>query len=101
MTSNLEFYEALREHIPPEAARLIADRVPQTEQLATKADLGAVRAEMAELRADLRGEMAGLRTEMAELKADIRGWMLSFFVPLWIGVYATLGALVISIVVRG
>lgn len=79
MESNIEFYEALRAHMPDEVARLIADHMPQTEELATKRDL------------------LELRVELAELKADIRGWMLSFFVPLWIGVYGTLAAVVISI----
>lgn len=40
------------------------------------------------------------KADLAELKADMRGWMLAFFVPLWIGVYGTLGAVVISILVK-
>ncbi len=40
---------------------------------------------------------AKLDTALAEFRAEMRGWMLAFFVPLWIGVYLTLGAIVISI----
>ena len=36
----------------------------------------------------------------AEFKAAMRSWMLAFFVPLWIGVYLSLAAIVISIFVR-
>lgn len=79
MSSNIEFYDELRRHISEEAVMLIANRSVDTDQSATKADLE---------------HMA------TQLKADMRGWMLSCFVPLWIGVYATLGALVISIVLR-
>lgn len=39
------------------------------------------------------------RSELAEFKAELRGWMLGFFVPLWIGVYLTLAAIVVSIFV--
>lgn len=79
-TSGIEFYEALRAYIPEEAARLIAERSPQPRDLATRADVQAA---------------------VAELKADIRGWMLAFFVPLWIGVYGTLAAIVISMLSGG
>jgi hypothetical protein len=67
--------------------------VAVTEELATKSDLR-------ELRHELSGEIQELRSDFAEFKADMRGWMLQFFVPLWIGVYATLGALVVSIVLK-
>lgn len=82
-TSDIEFYESLRAHIPEEAARLIAERFPKPRDLATKGDLQEV------------------RTEIQELKADIRGWMLAFFVPLWIGVYGTLAAVVVSLLGGG
>ena len=82
MATNIEIYEALKGTVGEDAARMVAEAVPRTEHLATKADL------------------AELRTDFAEFKADMRGWMLTFFVPLWIGVYGTLAAVVISIIVR-
>lgn len=66
-----------------QGARLIGEVVPATENLATKDDIQE------------------LRLEFAEFRAEIRGWLLKFFVPLWIGVYAALGAMIVSIVVRG
>ena len=46
-----------------------------TDELATKADLEAVRtelkAEMAELRTGLKAEMADIRTEMADIRTEI------------------------------
>jgi hypothetical protein len=38
-----------------------------------------------------------LDAKLAEFKSEMRSWMLSFFVPLWIGVYASLAAIVVSI----
>ncbi len=83
MPTHIELYEALKPTIGEEPARLIAEAVPAAQELATKADLQV------------------LRTDLAEFKAEMRGSMLQFFVPLWIGVYATLGALIVSIVVKG
>lgn len=54
--------------------------VPGTEQLATKADL-------AELKVDLKAEIR-------ESKAELMPWTLTFFVPLWLGVWGMLAALV-------
>lgn len=79
MVTNIELYEALKSRLGEEGARLLAERFPRSEELVTKADL---------------------RAELAELKADMRGWMLAFFVPLWIGVYGTLAAVVALVVVR-
>lgn len=93
-TSDIEFYEGLRAHIPEEAARLIAERFPQPRDLATKGDLR-------ELEAARSKDIQGVRIEIQELKADIRGWMLAFFIPLWIGVYGTLAAVVISLLGGG
>lgn len=78
--------KAPRAHLPDEVARVIADRL-LSQELATKSDIQ-----------ELRNEF---KLEMAELKADMRGWMLAFSVPLWIGVYGTLAAVVISIILRG
>lgn len=104
MGTNIELYEALRGHVGDEGARLIAEVVPATDDLATRDDLqiglDGLRQEMDGLRQDMRLGFAEFRAEMADFKAEIRGWLLKFFVPLWIGVYATLGAMIVSIVVR-
>jgi hypothetical protein len=75
--SQLEFYESLKPHVGEEGARLIAEVFPQTEYITEEF----------------------FKAEMAEFKAEMRSWMLAFFVPLWIGVYLSLAAIVISIFV--
>lgn len=118
--SNIELYHALRVHLPEEAARLIADRLPHTEELATKSDIHALelstksdirmleRSTKSDIRAlelSTKGDIRELRlateVQIQELRADIRGWMLTFFVPLWIGVYGTLAAVVVTLILRG
>ena len=48
-----------------------------TSDFATKADVGELRADIAELRAELKGDMAGLRVELkgeiAELRIELKG----------------------------
>ena len=73
--TQLEFYEALKPYVGEEGARLIAEVFPPSE-LVTREYLDA---------------------KLGEFKSEMRGWMLAFFVPLWIGVYLTLGAIVISV----
>jgi hypothetical protein len=77
--TQVELYEALKPHVGEEGARLIAEVVPADEVLTVPV---------------FRRE---LDAALAEFRAEIRGWTLAFFVPLWIGVYLTLGAIVISI----
>lgn len=84
MDSNIELYEALKGYLGGEAARLIAEAVPPKAELATKTDIQL--------------EIEKLRTDFAEFKADMRRWMLAFFVPLWVGVYGTLAAVVVALV---
>ncbi len=60
-------HRRLTEAMDTETADALIERLPPDwEQLATKTDL-------AELRAELRGEMGGLRGEMGELRGDIKG----------------------------
>ena len=60
MAANLDLYEALKNFVGEDAARMIAERIPLTAQLATKADLHA-------------------------MEARIFRWMLGFFATLWLG----------------
>lgn len=43
------------------------------DDVARQSDPVAIRGEMAELRGELKGEMAELRGEMAELRAELKG----------------------------
>ncbi|MEX2393719.1 MAG: hypothetical protein WD826_04485 [Actinomycetota bacterium] len=79
--TQLEFFDALKPYVGEEGARLIAEAFPPGD-LVTKDYLDAK-----------------LDAKFGEFKAEIRGWMLAFFVPLWIGVYGTLAAIVVSILV--
>jgi hypothetical protein len=76
--THVELYEALKPHVGPEGAKLIAEVFPSSDELVTK---------------DF------FKAEFAEFKAEMRSWMLAFFVPLWIGVYLSLAAIVVSIFV--
>ena len=102
--SNVELYEALRGHVGEDAARMIADVIPPSRNLATKLDLEQARGE-------LRAEIAGVRTEVAELRGEMREgfamlrgeikassrdtmrWMLAFFIPVWAGTWGTMLAI--------
>jgi hypothetical protein len=78
LTTKIEFYDQLREHLPEPAARLIAEEMRLETDLATRADVGATHL-----------AVEGLRSSMFR-------WMLLFFAPLWIGVYATLVAILLK-----
>jgi len=77
--TKIGFYQRLREHIPEEAARMIAEEMPTESQLATKQDV-----ERTELR---------VVASVEQLRSSMFRWMLLFFVPLWAGVYGTLVAI--------
>ena len=74
-------FNGLEDTLGPEAANNLMELLPNTPaaQLVTREDMHAntalLHGEMAELRAELRGEMAELRGEMAELRAELRGEM--------------------------
>ena len=81
MATKIELYERLREHIPTEAARLIAEEMTTETHLAAKIDALA----------------AATKADIESLRAGMFRSMLFFFLPLWIGVYATL----VAILLRG
>lgn len=86
MPTTVELYEALKDTVGNEAARMIADAIPQAADLATKVDI-----------ASLREGMEQLRGEIHAAEARITRWMLTFFIPLWAGVWATVLAIVLKI----
>ena len=68
-----EVYDALIEAGTSEAkAKAAAGAIPLAEHLATKDDIGAVRAEMADLKAELKEDISTVRAEMADLKAELK-----------------------------
>lgn len=77
MITNVEPYEALKDAIPVEAAKMIAEVVPPAKELATKSDI-----------AELRGDMH------QGFERQIR-WMFGAMIPLWLGLYGTLITLLI------
>lgn len=82
--SNVELYEALKGSIREAAARMIAEVVPPSRELATKTDIANVLTELAVL----RGEVKSI--------ARLQQWMLGFFVPLWVGTFGTVVAVVLK-----
>lgn len=79
----LELHRLLEERLGPRAAGLLMDQLPPVgwPELATKADLAQLgarlRIEMAEFRADirteLRTEIAGVRSELAGIRVELAG----------------------------
>ncbi|MGH9324562.1 MAG: hypothetical protein ACRD3V_32345 [Vicinamibacteria bacterium] len=105
MTTRIEFYQRLREHIPDAAARLIAEETKVEGEVPSKADLSlteerlGARIVVTEERFDARLALTEQRllTSIEQLRSSMFRWQLMFFVPLWIGVYGTL----VAILVRG
>ena len=77
MSTEIEFYQRLSEHLPEEAAKLIAERIAGAERLEAKIDTLAT------------------AIQVERMRSSFFRWNLVFFVPLWIGVYATLVAMVL------
>jgi hypothetical protein len=71
MATGLEIYEAFKPTVGEEAARMLAEALPMSDQIATKADLEILR--------------VATRADLQEMKSDIFRWMLGFFATLWIG----------------
>ena len=80
--TNVELYEALKGSIPDEAARMIAEAFPQAREIATKHDI-------AELETRLSARMDALHGTTLR-------WMFGLFVPMWMGTWATVVAVVLK-----
>lgn len=94
--TNVELYEALKGSIPEHAARMIAEAYHPARDLATRHDLADLRGEMHAEFASVRHEISDLRCEIKTV-ARLQQWMLGFFVPLWVGTFGT----VIAVVLKG
>lgn len=79
--TNIELYEALKRDLNEDAARMIAEVVPPTGELATKTDV------------------ARLEAALASLGKEFGDRMLKYFVPLWIAVFGALGSMIALLVV--
>ena len=109
MSTKIELYQRLRKHIPDEAARLIVEEMPSESELATREDLHNTEAALREdlhnteaafreaihtTEAALREESHTVQMSVERLRSSMFRWQLVFFVPLWVGVYGTLVAIV-------
>jgi hypothetical protein len=116
VTTRIEFYQQLREHIPDAAARLIAEETKVEGEVPSKSDLrlteerlsANIAAVQERLAANIAAVQERLAADMAlreerllktieQTRSSMFRWQLVFFVPLWAGVYATL----VAIVLRG
>ncbi len=76
MATTLQLYDALKEHVGEDAARMIAEALPLSDRIVTESYLDA--------RLDAR---------LGAMEARIFRWMLGFFATLWlsnVGVIITL-----------
>ena len=90
--SNVELYEALKDTVGEKAARLMAEVIPAADDLARRSDIAELRLAIARLETEVTGAIGGLRTEIKEESKQTMRWMLTFFVPLWIGTWGTMVA---------
>ena len=69
-----ELYAVLERRLGQGPAGTLMELLPPVgwADVARQSDLVAIRGEMAELRGELKGEMAGLRGEIAELRGEIK-----------------------------
>lgn len=110
--TNVALYDLLKPKVGEEAARMIAEVVPPTRELATKADVKALEAATSQQFTELRGEMTSRFTELrgemntrfAEAESRSRAettrtikWIVGVFVPIW---GATWGGIVALVLMR-
>lgn len=69
MATGLELYETLKPTVGENAARMIAEALPMTDRVATKADL----------------EPLTTKADLHAMDARMFRWMLGFFATLWLG----------------
>ena len=94
MPTHVELYEALKPHVGPEAAQLMAEVIPPAGELATKSDIAVLRSGFERLEAATKTDIAGLRVEISQLEARLSQKLLSYFIPLWL----MMGSMALAIV---
>lgn len=81
--ANVELYEVLRGQLSEKAARMIAEAFHPAQELARKSDLDLLE--------------SNIRVEIHRSSASTMRWMLTFFIPVWAGTWAT----VVAVLVKG
>lgn len=98
-TSHVELYEALKGPIGPKAAQMIADVVPPAAELATKTDVIESERRTQERLIQLASTVDEMRSEgraeRAELETHILARLWLMFIPLWVGAYGVIAAILI------
>jgi hypothetical protein len=84
MVADLELYETLKKTLDEDAARMLVERLPTGQELATKADIE-------------RLEQL-IKVSIAEFEARFFRWTLGFFIPLWVAVLGALVTLIVLVV---
>ena len=79
MNSHVELYEALKPTVGEEAARMIANVIPAAAELATKQDVERLRTEIA------AGDLRTIK------------WLVGIFLPILVGIWGTVIAVLIKI----
>lgn len=69
MATQVELYDALKRTLDEPTAKMLAESIPQAQDIATKQDI------------------AQLRGDIKDLESRLMRWMWGFFLPLWLGVY--------------
>jgi len=93
--TGLELYEALKPTVGEEAARMIAERLPMSEQIATKAHLDALRtATKSDIDHQTELLIARIDGRISASESRMFRWMLGFFATLWVAQSAMIVAIV-------
>ena len=111
--TNVELYEALKPTVGEDAARMIAEVVPPTRDLATKSDIEATRRDIESAKGDIERLRGDTREGYAKLEGKIHAesnrleglihaestrtikWFLGVFVPVWAGTWGSVIAVLL------
>lgn len=77
-----ELYARLQEVLGPQPAETLMTMLPTTAQYATKADLAGLvtKSDLAELRAEVKSDIAELKQDMRELRGELRNFVRTLVV---------------------
>ena len=89
MATGLELYEALKPTVGEEAAKMIAEALPMSDQIATKSDIVLVRADLERLEDRVDAKLSAM-------EARIYQRMLTFNITLFLGLAGMIVAIVLK-----
>ena len=110
-STHVELYEALKGTVGEDAAKMIAEIIPPAQNVATRLDVAEVRLEVAGMDGRLQAQIAEmdgrLQAQIAEMDGHLQAqikessqqtlrWMLGFFIPVWLGSWGTVVAVVLK-----